>query len=203
MAANKLTDKQQLFVLHYLECLNGTKAAKLAGYNGEDNALAVIAYENLRKPHIRAAIDAEIKARAMGADEVLTRLSDMARADMTEFLGLTEGEVKEHPHARLVKRFRRTTTVYYDRNGEPSREVENVEVELHDQQAALIQLGRYHKLFVDRQQVDDWRSQAIADIKAGRLAYEALVEAFDDDLATELFRAAGVAVQIGQGAQEQ
>lgn len=40
--------------------------------------------------------------------------------------------------------------------------------------------------------IDDWRSQAIADIKSGRVSFDALAEAFDHDLATELFRAAGV-----------
>lgn len=46
-------------------------------------------------------------------------------------------------------------------------------------------------------QIDDWRSQAIADIKAGRVQYQDLANAFDSDLATELFAAAGVPVQTG------
>lgn len=40
-----------------------------------------------------------------------------------------------------------------------------------------------------------WRDQAIADIKSGVINYQALVEAFDSDIATELFRSAGVPVQ--------
>jgi hypothetical protein len=47
--------------------------------------------------------------------------------------------------------------------------------------------------------VDDWRSQAIADIKAGNIAYEALAGAFDDSLASELFRAAGVPIPTSEG----
>lgn len=39
-----------------------------------------------------------------------------------------------------------------------------------------------------------WQDQAIEDIKAGRLTYPALAEAFDDSLATQLFTAAGVPV---------
>lgn len=192
--ANKLTDKQQLFVLHYLECLNGTKAARLAGYQGDDNTLAAIAYENLRKPHIRAAIDAELRRRSMGADEVLGRLSDMARADIGEFTGFDFYQIADHPKSRVIKKLKRT--VRTDKDGGTT---EYTEIELYDAQAALVHLGRYHKLFVDRVQQDDWRSQAIDDIKAGRIAYEALAEAFDDDLATELFRAAGIAVQVGEG----
>ena len=49
----------------------------------------------------------------------------------------------------------------------------------------------------ERIAVDDWHSQAIEDIKAGKLSYLALVEAFDDDLATRLFREAGITVSSG------
>lgn len=44
-------------------------------------------------------------------------------------------------------------------------------------------------------EIKDWRTQAIADIKAGALTYDAVARAFDDDsLAAELFREAGVLV---------
>jgi DNA-binding transcriptional MerR regulator len=45
-----------------------------------------------------------------------------------------------------------------------------------------------------------WRDQAIADIKAGTITYDALREAFDDSLASELFARAGVSVSIRQDA---
>lgn len=45
--------------------------------------------------------------------------------------------------------------------------------------------------------VDDWRSQAIADIRAGKIAYEVLANAFDHSLAAELFAAAGVPISTG------
>lgn len=41
----------------------------------------------------------------------------------------------------------------------------------------------------------DWRDRAIADIKAGEIKFEALAEAFDEDLAAELFKLAGVPVE--------
>lgn len=67
----------------------------------------------------------------------------------------------------------------------------DVEVDLYDAQAALIQLGRHYRLFVDRVQTEDWRARAIDDIKAGLVTYEALASAFDEALATELFPAGG------------
>jgi len=56
--ADTLTLKEQRFALAYvLETAgNGTQAARLAGYKGDDNVLAGVAYENLRKPKIRAYI---------------------------------------------------------------------------------------------------------------------------------------------------
>lgn len=42
--------------------------------------------------------------------------------------------------------------------------------------------------------IDDWRSQAIEDIRRGAITYDALAQAFDDTLAAELFRSAGVEV---------
>ena len=68
-------------------------------------------------------------------------------------------------------------------------------LELYSKAEALQLIGRYHKLFVDRVQVEDPRVEVIEAIKRGELAYEAVVEAFkDESLAAELFRAAGVEV---------
>jgi phage terminase small subunit len=51
----KLTMKEALFIQEYLVDFNGTAAAIRAGYSVK--SAAVIAYENLRKPHIRIAVD--------------------------------------------------------------------------------------------------------------------------------------------------
>lgn len=59
MTNPKLTPKQRSFIDHYLEngC-NGTQAARDAGYKGNQNTLASVAKDNLRKPHIKSVIDA-------------------------------------------------------------------------------------------------------------------------------------------------
>lgn len=59
-----LTEKQKLFVLYYLIHLNATKAAKLAGYEGNDNTLKSIGSENLTKPDIAKAINEAMDQRA-------------------------------------------------------------------------------------------------------------------------------------------
>jgi len=52
----KLSPKQQAFVDAYAG--NGTEAARIAGYKGNENTLCSMGKENLRKPHVWAAIQA-------------------------------------------------------------------------------------------------------------------------------------------------
>lgn len=186
-----LTTKQQAFVEAYLSNgFNGTRAAESAGYNGDETTWAVIAYENLRKPQISEFVDKRIAEMAMSADEVLARLSEHARANVANFLLLSMSEIATHPRAHLLKKVKQTKRTTKD-----NETYETIEFEVHDPQAALVHLGRYHKLFVDRVQQDDWRSQAIADIRNGNITFEALADAFDNSLAAELFAEAGVPVQ--------
>ncbi len=56
----RFTPKQAAFVEWYCSAavnMNGTEAARRAGYKGNDNTLASVAVENLRKPAIRQEID--------------------------------------------------------------------------------------------------------------------------------------------------
>jgi len=59
--AKGLTLKQKRFAAEYAHHGNGAKAAKLAGYKGNGNALGVMAHENLRKPNVASAIDGELR----------------------------------------------------------------------------------------------------------------------------------------------
>ena len=57
----KLTKKQRRFVLAYLKCLNGSEAARIAGYSVK--CAYQQAYENHRKPKIRRIIDKGLELR--------------------------------------------------------------------------------------------------------------------------------------------
>lgn len=48
-----------------------------------------------------------------------------------------------------------------------------------------------------------WEDQAVKDIQAGLVTFEAMAEAFDVDLATRLFTRAGVPVSPGEGTDEE
>ena len=77
----KLTLKQQLFVEAYLGAAKGnaTEAARLAGYKGNDQTLASVGAENLKKPQIASRVRARVDAVGMTADEVLNELAAVAR----------------------------------------------------------------------------------------------------------------------------
>lgn len=145
-----LTRKQRAFIEHYLANWNAAEAARKAGYS--EKAAKQAGYKLMQREDVQAAISARISELTMTADEVLIRLGDIARGSIAGFLtdegridiasGLQAGQI------HLVKRLKRTPTEYG----------EAVDLELYDRQAALVQIGRYHKLWVDSVHVD-WRRE--------------------------------------------
>ena len=66
----ELTEKQRRFVEAYMGAADGnaTEAARRAGYKGNDATLATVAYENLRKHEVRAAIQERVETMRDVAD---------------------------------------------------------------------------------------------------------------------------------------
>ncbi len=96
-----LTHKQSKFVNAYIETRNGTKAAQLAGFKGDDNTLGVCAYDLLRNHKIQAHLQHALKQRQISPDEVLAELSDIAIAPWKDFLEVKYGPNNEVIDARL------------------------------------------------------------------------------------------------------
>ncbi len=147
-----LTGKQRAFVDAYLSNgFNATDAARQAGYSGDDHALAVIGSRNLRITDVRAEIDRLLAEQVMCRNEVLARLSDHARGNLGDVLdkdSLSLKKAEDGGKLHLIKKVKITRRTI---DGE---KIEYVELELHDPQAALVQLGRHYKLFTDRTEVD-------------------------------------------------
>jgi hypothetical protein len=107
--------------------------------------------------------------------------------------------------SRTVETF---TEVRVKRNGETYEykrvmERETVTTMAGDWRAAIEYLKRrYRDEWSEKSVVEyqDWRTEAIALIRQGEISQEAALEAFGSELAVELFREAGVSVQIGTGA---
>ena len=66
-----LSERERAFVKWYFseECnMNGTEAAERAGYTGSRNSLRVTANRVKKRPHVKAAMDAELARATAGAD---------------------------------------------------------------------------------------------------------------------------------------
>lgn len=156
MAEKKFTPKQLLFIDAYLvNDGNGTQAAEDAGYEGSRETLAAIAYENLRKPHIAAEIERRL-SQFMSADEVLFRLSEIARADIGDALDDSGNpdiqKARELRKTKHIKRVKQKAIVTADKDGQGS-DIHETEIEMYDKLKALELLGKKHKLWVDRQEL--------------------------------------------------
>ena len=90
---SNFTAKQKAFIDNYLICLNGTEAARRAKYKGDDNTLGVVAFENLRKPHIKEEIERRWLSEAgVSNEEIRQRFGDGPERRKSKFVYLIEAE---------------------------------------------------------------------------------------------------------------
>lgn len=132
-----LSNKQRVFVEEYLKTWNATEAARRAGYSVK--TARSIGAENLTKPDIASEIQQRIAERTMGADEVLVRLSEQARAEYSQYF-MPNGTVDlakliADGKAHLIKKVKETQW--------------GLQVEFYDAHAAKELIGKHHKLFTD------------------------------------------------------
>lgn len=163
----KLSVKRRRLVEAYLaNGFNGKEAAITAGFSVK--RAAATASEILADPLVKAYIDERMKQAQMSADEVLYRLGEMARGDMRELMNLTPDELKSHPKAWLIKKVKLEAVIPKaekktaasadedtgDASDEPAEPFIYIDsIELYDAQAALVMLGKHHKLFTDKQEI--------------------------------------------------
>lgn len=142
-----LTVKQRRFILAFCGEANGnaTEAARITGYACPN----VQGAQNLANPRIRAAVDRHLSEKALASNEVLARLADMARASIADVATVDEesGTIRfDWRRARREGKLHLIAELAFTEAGP--------KVKLHDAQAALVQLGRYHGLFKDRHVVE-------------------------------------------------
>lgn len=141
-----LNNRQRAFVEHYLACWNATKAAALAGYSSKT------AQEQgsrlLSNVMVQEAVKSRIAELKMTADEVLLRLADHARGDMSDFLVVAGRGVrldlkaaKKAGKLHLVRKY--------------GKGKDGVKIELYDAQDAMVHIGRALKLFGERNEEID------------------------------------------------
>lgn len=154
-----MNNKQTVFVSEYLKCWNGAEAARRAGYS--KRTARITASKLLTEPNIQELIQAELKARQMGADEALNLLADQARGDIAEVMdisgmgfNLDMAKAKEKGLTKLIKKVKQRTTTYQaKKESEEDREVNELEIELYDAQAAIDKILHIHGKFVDKHDI--------------------------------------------------
>ena len=151
-----LTDRQRAFVVEYVKCWNASEAARRAGYTGDANTVGPRLLANVG---VKAQIDAFKAEHIMSAEEAQIALTEQARSDIGDFLTQDGDAVTvDLPKAiaakktGLIKKLSQTRTTRA--RGEDDTEVTvSTTIELYDKQAALVQVGKVHKLFVERREL--------------------------------------------------
>jgi len=158
--AKRLTQKQEMFCLSYFVLRNATQAAIEAGY--KPKAAHSMATENLQKPAIKARLD-ELstkieKGAVMSVQERMERLTEIARARLTEFMELGQdgswvnlGE--ETLQGGAIQEIHSRTQ--YDNNGANSTIYTSVK--LHDPMKAIDLLNKMDKLYSETPFIQDNR----------------------------------------------
>ena len=67
-------------------------------------------------------------------------------------------------------------------------------IEVYDRKGALELLGKYHALFTEKIQIEDWRSPIIQLIRDGDLTPAQVKSELGESLAQELFDSAGIPI---------
>lgn len=188
----QLTEKQRLFVFAYLSNgFNATQAAIVAGYSPK--TAYSIGWNLLKKVEIQAAIQEQMESYAMPAYEVMARLGNQARLDISPFIKFIPAFVK-------VK-VREQEKIDDDESGDgvdilpddsmpmvPMIDLESVkqagmgwsiksvkqtrngtEIEFHDPFAALQLIGKHHKLFSERNENMNVDLSTLSDDQLARL----------------------------------
>lgn len=138
---HSLTDLQQAWLVEYLQNgRNATQAAKDAGYQcSSESAFRELGHKNRHHDKIRQLI-AAVTARHMSADEALSRLADIARSDMQDFLAFDEdgepivdlNQARERGVLHLIKEIDLERTV-----GEDGEVTTEIDLKLYDKRKAL------------------------------------------------------------------
>jgi phage terminase small subunit len=156
-----VNDRQARFVEEYIVDFNATQAAIRAGYSQST------ARQQASRLLTNVDISQAISERLMSADEVVARLSDIARGDIKDLMRISsmgyelellskddEGNFRVNPHTKLIKKIKQKVTTIMPRNEDgEEKEIVETDLELYSALDALALLGRHHKLFTDKTEI--------------------------------------------------
>lgn len=134
-----LSNKHSEFVNNYFVFgMNGTDAYQATYPKASRETARRNAHVLLTKADIQEEIQARLKERQLGPDEVLARLGDIARGSVADFVSVkTSQDLEKHPRAHIVKKFEKTIT-----RTAYGAEIETVKLELYNARDTLVDLGK-------------------------------------------------------------
>jgi len=193
------TARQRAFIDHYTaNGFNATQAAISAGYSLETARQQ--ASRLLSNVHITSEINRIYQQNTMSAEEILARLSEMARGDLGDVWDETSGQVdwkqtRALGKSGLIKRIKHKTIRTSTDDGKEIETFED-EVELHDPLKAMHLLAKVHGMLIDRLQISV-EDQIIRMIADHQISYQAALSVYGDEtLVREFFNKARVPVTI-------
>jgi phage terminase small subunit len=154
----KKASRRELFVAEYLIDLNGRRAAIAVGY--AERSAHVRASKLLKDPWVKKRIKEELKRREVQltftAERVLEELGRIAGVNIVDFYE-PDGSLKEllkmpREFTAAVREVKITETVRTVR--EVEIKTRKTQLKLHSKVPALMLLGKRHKLFSDRVEVE-------------------------------------------------
>jgi len=170
----RLTQKQETFCVKYFELGNAAEAARLAKYSPK--TADVIGRENLLKPTIQARIAElreEVKSAAiMSVEERQERLTEIARARLTDFMELGQDGSwvnlgPEVPMTGAIQEIRSRTE--YDKDG--AKPTVHTMVKLHNPLQAIDLLNKMDKIYTDGVQFIDNRKIEVYELTDEELRF--------------------------------
>ena len=177
MKVGRLTNRRRVFIEEYLECgFNATEAARRAGYKHPN----VKGSQLVKVSAIAEKIAQRIKEKSMTADEVLLRLAEQARGDISKFLTSTGAIDWDAVRAKghLVKSITHT-------KGNRSR------IDIHDAQSALALLGKHLRLFIERRE--------LSGAEGGPIEHKDVTELTDEERTRRILALLGASEGEGTG----
>jgi terminase small subunit-like protein len=149
-----LNEREEAFCRAYVVGWNGTRAALDAGYSKK--TARFIASQNLTKLNIRARIKELMKDKLMEQEEVMARLADMARTDMSELAEPYDVPVLDKDGNHLGDRqMIRLKPEAFERYGHLIKSITpastgGFKIEVYSAKEALELIGKHHNLFTER-----------------------------------------------------
>src|SRR5215207_7021062 len=147
----KLTIKEALFCLQYVRHFNATQAAIAAGYSKKSAHYQ--GSDILHRPRVKAELKRLLAHHGMTSEEILARLSEMARGNIGEIIELCDVPVldREGNHVGNVQSIRFKQDAF-ERFGHLIKSIRPLtsgefQIELHDPLRALELLGKAYGLF--------------------------------------------------------